>query len=499
MYYNSLQYVGKKPWKSPGPIETRQPKVIIPLYRLAVDTLDSFIWGDFPQVIVNPTVDDGESPSDVGPLLKQQQSKDLTTFVCNLIKRTELDLTMREGSRRAIVTTSAAIVAGVKGGNVVAQTVPGQHCTPTFNPNNPKEVIQLDIIYQFEAEEPTIRGSTTRVLYWFRRTIDEQYDTVYKIVPVRDGFTPDWEIDPKKTVRHGLGFCPVKWIRTAPSCADDIDGQPVIDPSLYSVIDCLNYVLSMRDRSAHFFLDPQWVRKGVPRSQRDEIQKNPGMMWDIEAGADVSLVEAKGFGAETASKHIDDLRERFLEAAQVVIVDPQLINARVSSSVLETMHRPMVALAKALRRDLGDNGYCGLINLVLRIISTVKARGEDVWIPGVTKAAKIISDAQLAGPWLDFPITLQWGPFFALTVEDQNLKVQSAVMASQSGVATKYATTQYLTDVFAIFDVDAERDAADLEQAAQMDAMGAGMPAAGVSPPKPKQPKATAKDPAKDS
>jgi hypothetical protein len=382
-----------------------------------------------------------------------------------------------EYSRKALVTSSCAVLLSLKGGRLCYYVEDGKHCTPTWREDNPRQVESLDICYQFERQEQIAGSQQSRtVKYWFRRIIDEQNDTVYNIVPVT-GAMPVWTVDASKSTSHGLGFCPVVWVRTLPMSSDSIDGCPVIDPALYRLLDRVNYVYSLRGRSVEYNLDPQWVRKNVPIAQRQGLQKSAGKVWDLEdqkdAPADIKLIEADGSGAVTASELLGDLRKRFSEAVRIVIADPDAASGRnISGVVLEYLHAPMIALASDLRKDLGDDALGDLINVALRMICVVKQRGEDVFIQGVSKAVKIMTTAQLGGPWLEFPVRLQWGRFFSPSGDEISMLVQSATAAKTAGLVSSAKATQMVADLFGVVDVGAELDTIDDEkQQAQQDAL----------------------------
>lgn len=469
-YYQNIQYDHLSDWNSNRPIRKKKPAVIIPLYALAVNTLERFIWGGsrFPKVMVEPTRkdEDGPTPDEIGPRLYVDDAKKLSGYVNEMIRIAELQAAIREASLMAIISTSSAIVLGTRGGFLTAHAQLGKHCTPTFDPMNPRKLKKLEIMYQFQREEPNGQMGIIKRMYWYRRVIDEENDTVYKPVLILAGrnFDPDWEVDTELSIKHNLGFCPCQWIRTLPASTDSIDGRPIIDPALYALIDRLNYGVSQRDRAVEYFQDPQWVRKNVPRSERGGLTKNPGMMWDIPEDADVSILEAKGSGQDTAAKHLDELKNLFFESVGVVLSDPNRLRAssHISGVVLEYLHAPMMSLASDLRQDFG-NAFISLINLGLRLCAKINERGEDVWIQNTNNAMELLRGSQLRGVWLDIPISLGWGTFFSPTVQEQQLKVAAATQAVVGGLVSKTTATEYIAPDFAIFDIDTERQAADKE------------------------------------
>lgn len=483
-FYLSTQYADLMPWEADAPMARKRPREIVPLYKTIVDTVRRFIWsGDrFPRVAVNPTVDPEDDDGDeIGPRLDPEQAKKLESFVRTLIDTARLDRCAKEMSTSALITTSCAVIIGLKGGFVSYHVEPGKHCTPTFCDDNPRAVKSLEILYQVAPPDlpasspPHMRGSRGQ-LFWIRRVIDEESDTLFKPVEVRPGIMPDWFVQQK--VDHKLGFCPVKWVRTMPSSVNDIDGQPVIDPALYPLISRINYLYSQAARSLEYALDPQWVRKNVGEDMQGALAKHPGKVWDIEdidseRKAEISILEAKGTGIERAGELLADLRSRICEACSVVLSDPhKMAGKAMSGVVLEYLNAPMISLAADLRRDLGSDGLCGVVNLALRIVATTVRMGGDVWVPGVKKIVDIMEEAQLAGVWLDFPLDIQWPKYFAPSAQDVGFAVQAATAAKDGALIGKHAATRFVSEYFAVTDVAAEVDmVSDEKDEAQTHAM----------------------------
>jgi hypothetical protein len=464
-YYYGLQYEGRDlvEWDAKGvPLRKRKPRLIEPLFAKAVNALNSFTWGGhrFPRASVTATrtEDDTEDAREIGPRLDHDQAAALTKFLCAVVREGKLERVAREASRKALLNRSVAIILGARGGYITAHVEPGKHCTPTFDPDNPRHVASLEIVYQHQREEPTASGAVRKRWYWYRRVIDAQRDVVFREVPVIPGRAPEWVEDPEKTVEHRLGFCPVDWWRTMPDCADAIDGQAVIDPQVYPLLDAVNYTLSQRDKAVNYGCNPQPIRTGVDEADRDALNKAPENIWDLPQGADFKFAEIAGPGVQRATEHVQDLARRFLEAVRVVLMDPQALTGDISGRVLELIHTQMIALASDLRAELGDEGYCGLLALALRLVATLVQRGEDVWIPGARAAGKLLVESQLAGPWLDPPIALAWPAWFAPSAQEQQTRVQS-VLSAVGKLITDRTAVREVAEVFHVEDPDAEYEA----------------------------------------
>jgi Phage portal protein, SPP1 Gp6-like len=474
LYYLSKQYESKRDWNDKSvPLRERKPRIIVPLFRETVEAVDRFLWSGhrFPKAVVNATRDADEAmdSDEIGPVLIPEQAEQLTTFLAALIRSGKIAQAVREYTTEALKTTSAAVVVCIQSGFLNCYVHTGKDCTPTFDPKNPREVIELEIKYQYPREEQSLSGGLVKRWYWYRRVISTTRDVVFQEVQAIAGRDPVWIEDAEKTVQHDLGFCPVRWIRTFGDCSDPIDGKPLIDPALYPLLDAVSFVVSQRQRAVEYGLDPQPFRKGVPQGEREDLKKNPGQVWDLPEVADVGFLEAKGSGAETASKHLDDLKTAFREAVGVVKANPEINAGSVSGVALEMLHAPLIALASDLRVDLGDDAFVSLLGLALRLVTTVvQDKGQDVWVPGVRKATAILKSAQLAGVWLDPPITLDWPAFFNETEQDRLQRVQYTNQAVQGGLVSAKTGTRQVAEIFAIEDAAAERDSIDEEKTASM-------------------------------
>lgn len=465
-YYLSRQYDRLRPWSAGGALSTRRPREVVPLYKTSVDTLVRFTWGGsrFPRVVVGATTKEGVDRSEVGPLIDDEGARELMTFAVNLIKQSRLDRCALEYSRLACITGSAAVIIGTRNGYLCYGIEPGYHCTPVFEEDDARCVSRLEVLYQFEREEQSSPTTSGKTLYWFKRTIDDVEDVIYKPVEVREGVDPVFVRDPDKSVVHGLGFCPVRWVRVNPLSPNALDGQPVIDPALYPLLDRINYVYSQCSRAVEYTLDPQWVRKNVSPAAREELQKNPSKIWDIadeseNKKAEIEMVEAKGTGSEAAIEHLKELTQRFYESVGIVLsaMDKMSTRGNVSGVVLEYLHAPMISVASELRKDLGDDAFCDIVNTAMRVVMTQLEAGKDVWVQGARKAAKDIKAAQIDGPWLDLPIRLQWGRFFSPTAQDIGTTVQAAGLA-RGVLVSQEAATRLVSDYFSVTDIDSEVD-----------------------------------------
>src|SRR5581483_4832136 len=89
LYYLSLQHEDKAAWEDKSvPLLARKPRIIVPLFRMAVEKVDRFLWSGhrFPSAVVCPTRDADAAqndPGEVGPAITPEQSEVLTSFVAD--------------------------------------------------------------------------------------------------------------------------------------------------------------------------------------------------------------------------------------------------------------------------------------------------------------------------------------------------------------------------------------------------------------------------------
>lgn len=468
-YYQSLQYQQLQPWDAQVALKHRQPRIVVPLFREAIDGIERFVWGGhrFPEMRVPATTTESDpAPAgEIGPIIDEDQAEVLTRFVRALVKTAKLARTAREFSRAACTTSSCAVVLGVRGGYLVTHVEPGKHCAPTFDQQRPGRLEQLEIKYVHQREEQDAGGGWRTRLYWYRRLITATDDIVFREEPFRPGVEPKWQKDPELSVTHGLGFCPAAWVRTMPTSADPVDGTPVIDPALYPLLDEVNYTVSLKNRSVQYNCDPWTARFGVVSDEG--VVKSAGRIMDLPKDSRLEIAEASGSGAQRAAEHLEDLQRHFRDAIHFVKATPEIAVGKISGVVLEFLYAPMMALAADLRDDLGEEGFVVLINLAMRMCVELVGRGEDVWVPGVGQAVEVLKQAQRAGVWLDVTFDIQWPPFFDPSTEERKLAVDAAVAAKREGIISAKTATTALAPIFGVEDVDAEHEGIEEERAAQ--------------------------------
>ena len=108
--------------------------------------------------------------------------------------------------------------------------------------------------------------------YWFQRSWDTDSETWYVPTTVSDG--PPTDPDTARTVRHGLGFVPIVWIRNLPgysSTGDPSDGTCTFRSAIETQIE-IDYQLSQAGRGLKYSSDPTLLLKEPIGADTDIIK-----------------------------------------------------------------------------------------------------------------------------------------------------------------------------------------------------------------------------------
>lgn len=308
-----------------------------------------------------------------------------------------------------------------------------------------------------------------KVLYWYRRDWTKDVDIVFKPLKFENGVDPSprWEPDLGKCAEHNDGLCHVSWIQNRPN-DEEIDGHADYE-GLYEPFDVLDLLLSVITRGAVLNLDPTLVLKMDPEIvNRVGVSKGSdnSLVVGQEGGAD--YLELGGSSIDAGVKLFNEQRKGILETACVVIPDPDKVAANGTSSVaIKMMYASMLGEASILR-DQYAQGMKRILEPMMVVArkaskSTIiiydeqgqpideatpeidlpdrveeePEKGEDGEPTGETTVTKTPRD-----PGEGEDLAVDWGEWFTLTPQDQQLIITTvttavgvgqSVMAAQSG------------------------------------------------------------------
>lgn len=505
-YFDGTQYkdrpdfwTGKRPdgGSVRVPLRERAPCVIYPLPKAAVQQATRFTFGDgrYPKVKAEPT----DKTGDIADLkLSKDEAANITRYISELTEQASLRPMMRTLLRHGLSAKTSVAMLAVRRGKFAVDIAHAKDCWPTFRNDDPSDdVISLVWCYRFSKMVPDKDGKPTYRDHFFRRDVTETAVVVYEdaVAPESDDDVK-WTIDGQQTKPHGLGFCPVVWIRNmAEACSGDIDGISLYD-GLEDEFDALNFALSQRHRGIVTFGVPQPWETGVvdgdgpgatgrtsrmtgPAGYKSGAAmalsasphgassngttparpSGPDELWSYEGdNVELGLLETTGKAFEAASLHVNDIRSRLLEAMSVVLVDASTVAGKgdMSAKFLAMVYQDLLSLVDDLRPCWWQYGLCRILNMMLRM--TAVLGGESILVPGATEAAAILVKRTVKFDgvtlWIPPKLTPAWGGYFSPSNDEIKKGVEASVEAREGKIIPAKEATEFVAKYFAIDDVD---------------------------------------------
>jgi len=256
--------------------------------------------------------------------------------------------------------------------------------------------------------------------YWWRRVWTANACLVF--VPWRVG-EEEGRVDEARSVRHGLGFVPIVWIRNLTSGTGlDPDGECTFERAIDTVIEA-DYLLSQAGRGLKYGSDPTLVLKtgGLPSGPAREGGASSALTLPPEG--DAKLLEINGNAAGAVLAHYRELRALVLEQLHGNRAHSDRMSASQSGRAMEMMCQPLIWLADRLRHAYGEGGLLPLYRMACRF-SRVLERG--LILGGVA-----FRDLSCSG------LDLHWPPWFAATNQELASLAQGLVTAVSGGVLSR--------------------------------------------------------------
>lgn len=528
-YYRGTQYDNCHDlveWDNDSvPMRSRKPCIIYPLPRGAVDQVVRFALGEgrFPRIRAEVTEPEEEFAPQMA--LDEDSAESLGSSLEDLIRVSRFKSAARTSMRAGLRARTSVLTMGVRGGRFVFEHPSAKDCIPTFRDGDPSQPVESLIwSYQYDAIEPDETGHPKCVRYAFRRDYDAASITQYAPAKVEPGRDIKWSVE--SVTAHGLGECPIIWTRNM--CEDtgtEIDGVSLYD-GLLDEFDALNRSLSQRHRGLEVLGVPQPYETNVqdgdgpgqagrtaavrPSESRaptgpagySKLRQRGGNparktgaqhMWSYEGGAELGLLETTGKAFEVASKHVDDIRGRLLEAMTVIIVDHMQVAGKgdMSAKALSLMYAPMLALVDELREWWWSHFIEPAVEMMLRIASRLGPKR--LLVKGAASLSDVLAkrDVTLDGGltmWSPPRLSPLWGAYFAAGPDDTKTSAEAARTALDGKLISKRTAVRWVADDFGIGDVEEELEAI-AEEAAEAQAQAlAMMPEPGEDPAKEDQP-----------
>jgi hypothetical protein len=421
------------------PLRKRRPSVRYPLCRVVVEDSISLLFseGHFPTIDCSDEVTQGS--------------------LAAIVRDSRLNLVMTEAAIRGSIG-SVAILMRVLKGRIFFQVMDSIYLTPNWDPGEPDTLLAMTERYKVSGVQLINNGyviPNPEIDYWFQRSWDGDTETWFIPAPVGLNLPP--AIDTSRTVRHGLGFVPVVWIRNLPgfsSTGDPNDGTCTFRAAVETQIE-IDYQLSQAGRGLKYSSDPTLLLK-EPIGTDTDIIKGAGNALVVGENGDARLLEIGGTAAAAVIEYVRTLRELALESVHGNRASPDRLTAAQSGRALELMNQGLLWLADNLRITYGEVAILSLARMVVRASThyTLRANGED--LPPMDPA---------------IPLSLKWPRWYPTTAADRQLDATTLTMLLKSGLISRASALRAIADTYDIDNVAAEQAliAADRDEGQTID------------------------------
>ncbi|MDR3656874.1 MAG: phage portal protein [Mycobacterium sp.] len=401
------------------PLRSRRPSVRYPLARIVVDDSVSLVFGEGHF----PTLDSEDAA--------------VRAALADIAKEAGLNRVMLDAALRGSVG-SVAIQLRMLRGRVFLQVLDSAYLTPCWDPEEPDTLLSMTEAYKVPGRVLTTQGyvlSDDASMYWFMRRWDTETETWYEPCPVGQQCVP--VVDATRTVRHGLGFVPLVWIRNLPG-GDGVDGACTFRPAIETAIE-IDYQLSQAGRGLKYSSDPTLLVR-EPAAMEGELIRGGGNALVVSEKGDAKLLEINGTAAGAVIEYVRTLRELALEGVHGNRASAERLSAAQSGRALELMNQGLVWLADNLRVSYGA-GLLELARMVIRASTRYTLRTHEEPIPPLDVSARV---------------GLKWPRWYPPTAEDRLRDAQTLRVLASGGTISRETALKSIAEVYDIEDAPAE-------------------------------------------
>jgi hypothetical protein len=450
-FYDNLRHAFHDERNASGeyvPIKDRRPSVRYPLAAIVVGDALAMVFGDgrFPTVACD--------------------DKPTAEMAAALVRATQLNAVMAEAGLRGSIG-SVALLMAVVSSRVMFRVMETINLTPEFAPTG--EVAKVTERYKVPAADLAARGYAIDPKagdHWFQRVWDADAETWFLPWPVKavssEPVIP--QVDEARTVTHGLGFCPIVWVRNLPG-GDDPDGDCTFRSAIETGIE-IDYQLSQAGRGLKYSSDPLLLLKEPAAGDGVDIIRSASNAITVNADGDAKLLEISGTASAAVIEYVRTLREFALEGVHGNRSSPEKLTGAQSGRALEMMNQGLIWLADQLRVSYGG-ALLELVRMVAKASAKVAIEIEGAPLHFATAPA----------------LTLRWPAWYDTTADERQMDAAALVALITGGVISRETAVKALADEYGVEDVAAELALIEADQAkaqqAQIDLAKATKPPGG--------------------
>ena len=406
------------------PLRSRRPSVRYALCRLVVENSISLLFseGHFP------TID--------------CEDRQVRAKLADLVKETRLNQIMTEAAIRGSVG-SVAILMQVLRGRIFFSVLDTTYLTPRWDPEEPDTLASVTEKYKVAGGLLSASGydvPDTSATYWFMRQWDKGDETWFVPWPIGSGEDP--EVDKDRTVRHGLGFVPLVWVRNLPGLSatgDANDGACTFRVAIETQIE-IEYQLSQAGRGLKYSSDPTLLIK-EPATTDTEIVKGAGNALVVSEKGDAKLLEIGGTASAAVIEYVRTLREFALETVHGNRASADRLTAAQSGRALELMNQGLIWLADNLRVSYGEGAVLALARMMLRASQVYRLRVLGQEISPMEPSTRL---------------SLKWPRWYPSSADDRQKDAQTLATLAGAGQISRETAVKSIADTYDIEDVPAE-------------------------------------------
>jgi hypothetical protein len=402
------------------PLRNRKPSVRYPLCKIVVDDSVSLLFseGHFP------TID----------------CPDLHTRVtlASICKESNLNLTIIDAATRGSVG-SIAILLRVLSSRLFFDVLDTKYLNPVWDLGVPDVLASVTEKYKVSADVLRQNGyniDTDNEAYWFCRSWNKEYETWFVPIPVDAPFYP--KVDPERTIRHGLGFVPLVWIRNLPGGSvseSPNDGACTFRSAIETQIE-IDYQLSQAGRGLKYSSDPTLLLKD-PATAGGQLLKGAGNALVVGEKGDARLLEIGGTASAAVIEYVRSLRELALEAVHGNRSSPDRLTTAQSGKALELMNQGLLWLADNLRITYGEVALLKLARMIVSASQTYRLKVMEVDIDPLDPGG---------------PLSLIWPPWYPSSPDDRQKDAQTLATLVDASLLSRETAIKALCSIYNVED-----------------------------------------------
>jgi hypothetical protein len=400
------------------PLRQRAPSVRYALCRVVVEDSVALLFSEahFPSI---------DSPDAAA-----------RAFLADLVKDARLNAVMTDAAIRGSVG-SVAVLMRVLRGRVFFDVLDTAYLTPVWEADAPDTLQSVTERYKVSGAVLAAQGYDVDADadYWFMRTWDADTEKWFLPFPVVDGVPV---LDAERSVRHGLGFVPMVWVRNLPG-GEGVDGACTFRAAVETSIE-IDYQLSQAGRGLKYSSDPTLLIK-EPAGGDGEVIKGAANALVVSEKGDAKLLEIGGTASAAVIEYVRTLREFALESVHGNRADASRLSAAASGRALELMNQGLIWLADNLRVSYGEGALLALARMVLRASTVFPLRVAGKVVPALDTNARL---------------TLVWPRWYPSTADDRAKDAQTLSTLAASGQISRETAVRSIADTYDIEDIPAE-------------------------------------------